>query len=76
MKGFNCPNCGKRQPIKLDAPSRVALVCIECGKSLLVKMDKGKWSVAIPSRTSGTPFSSLRRKSLTMLISTILLITY
>lgn len=59
MKGFNCPNCGKRQPIKLDAPSRVALVCIECGKSLLVKMDKGKWSVAIEEDLSVSSKSSV-----------------
>jgi DNA-directed RNA polymerase subunit RPC12/RpoP len=47
MKGYYCPNCGKRQKAKLDIPSRVAVPCPECGKTLVVKMDKNKWSVVV-----------------------------
>ena len=47
MKGFSCPNCGKRQSVKLNAPSHISVACPECGKLLCVKMDKGKWSVLV-----------------------------
>lgn len=49
MKGYFCPNCGKRQQAKLDAPSKVSIPCTECGKTLLIKMDKGKWTIMIES---------------------------
>jgi len=51
MKGYFCPNCGKRQQAKLEAPSKVSIPCPECGKTLLVKMDKGKWTIMIESTT-------------------------
>lgn len=47
MKGCFCPNCGKRQVVKLDTPSKVLVPCPECGKPLLIKIDKGKLSVLI-----------------------------
>lgn len=47
MKGLYCPNCGKRQTVKLDIPSRILVPCPECAKPLLVKIDKGKFSVLI-----------------------------
>jgi len=53
MKGFNCPNCGKKQSVKLDTPSRATLPCPECGRTLTVKMDKGKWSVLIQEAPDG-----------------------
>jgi len=53
MKGCFCPNCGKRQCVKLDIPSRIALPCPECGRLLEIKMDKGKWSVLVEEAGDG-----------------------
>lgn len=47
MRGFSCPNCGKRQKTKLKSPSKASLPCIECGKSLLAKLEKGKLTVIV-----------------------------
>jgi len=53
MKGFSCPNCGKKQSVKFDTPSRATLPCPECGRTLTVKMDKEKWSVSVQEPTNG-----------------------
>ena len=53
MKGFNCPNCGRRQDTKLKTPSMATVYCPECGRKLFIRMKKGKWSVDIDDEPGG-----------------------
>ena len=45
MKSWHCPNCGKKQNVRLDIPSKIVVPCPECGRSLMVKRDKDALTV-------------------------------
>jgi predicted RNA-binding Zn-ribbon protein involved in translation (DUF1610 family) len=47
MKGFNCPNCGKRQAVRLPTPGQATVYCPDCGRQLYVRMGKERWSVDV-----------------------------
>jgi len=53
MKGLNCPNCGRRQDVKLPTPGQATVDCPECGKRLFVRMKKGRWSVDVDDGSGG-----------------------
>ncbi|MCL2369957.1 MAG: hypothetical protein FWC80_01835 [Firmicutes bacterium] len=47
MKNCYCPRCGAKQRYKVDDPCRILQACIECGRSLLVKMNNDEMIIKV-----------------------------
>ena len=56
MKICFCPNCGRKVSAEIGAQSKIVLLCAQCGRSLMVKMEKD----ALTIKAQGTARPDIR----------------